>query len=145
MDRIDVELHRGIFDWFIYNTFYEPNKLCSMRDIKVGDKLIPDDDFIAYTGTSEFEVLEVKEFKSTLFIGGTALDIKLGGIVPVIGSIYGDFREYRTLKTIDNLYGKYCKAIFFTSEDEKKEWTNRFNEMKMNQHLHMARQYGYEG
>jgi hypothetical protein len=129
-----------------------------MKDIKVGDLLIPNDEFISYTGTSEFEVLEVKEFKSNLFIGGTGLDITLGGIVPVIGSIYGDFRAYRTLKTIDhkvnpqlhvekgwNLHGKYCKAIFFTSEEEKKEWTKRFNEMKMNQHLHMARQYGYEG
>ena len=129
-----------------------------MKDIKAGDMLIPDDDFIAYTGTSEFEVLEVKEFKSDLFYGGTALDITLGGIVPVVGSIYGDFRDYRTLKTIDhkvnpqiqvdkgwNLHGKYCKAIFFTSEGEKQEWTRRFNEMKMNQHLHMARQYGYEG
>jgi hypothetical protein len=73
-----------------------------MKDIKVGDILIPDDDFIAYTGTSEFEVLEVKEFKSDLFYGGTALDITIGGIVPVIGSIYGDFRDYRTLKTIDH-------------------------------------------
>jgi hypothetical protein len=129
-----------------------------MKDIKVGDMLIPDDDFIAYTGTKEFEVLEVKEFKSDLFIGGTALDITLGGIVPVIGSIYGDFRDYRKLKTIDhkvnpqlqvekgwNLHGKYCKAIFFTSEDEKLEWTNRYREMKMNQYLYMARQYGYEG
>jgi len=128
------------------------------KNIKVGDILIPDDDFISYTGTKEFEVLEIKEFNSTLFIGGSALDITLGGIVHVIGSIYGDFREYRKIKTIDhkvnpqiqvdkcwNLYGKYCKAIFFTSEDEKKEWTKRFNEMKMNQHLHMARQYGYEG
>jgi hypothetical protein len=129
-----------------------------MKDIKVGDILIPDDEFISYTGTKEFEVLEVKEFKSTLFIGGEALDITIGGIVPVIGSIYGDFREYKTMKTLDykvnpqlqvekgwNLYGKYCKAIFFTSEDEKKEWTKRFNEMKMNQYLFMARQYGYEG
>ena len=129
-----------------------------MKDIKVGDILIPDDEFISYTGTKEFEVLEVKEFKSTLFIGGEALDITIGGIVPVIGSIYGDFREYKTMKTLNykvnpqlqvekgwNLYGKYCKAIFFTSEDEKKEWTKRFNEMKVNQYLFMARQYGYEG
>jgi len=129
-----------------------------MKDIKVGDILIPDDEFISYTGTKEFEVLEVKEFKSDLFYGETALDITIGGIVPVIGSIYGDFREYKTMKTLDykvnpqlqvekgwNLYGKYCKAIFFTSEDEKKEWTKRFNEMKMNQYLFMARQYGYEG
>jgi hypothetical protein len=129
-----------------------------MKDIKVGDILIPDDEFISYTGTKEFEVLEVKEFKSTLFIGEEALDITIGGIVPVIGSIYGDFREYKTMKTLNykvnpqlqvekgwNLYGKYCKAIFFTSEDEKKEWTKRFNEMKVNQYLFMARQYGYEG
>jgi len=129
-----------------------------MKVIKVGDILIPDDEFISYTGTKEFEVLEVKEFKSTLFIGGEALDITIGGIVPVIGSIYGDFREYKTMKTLNykvnpqlqvekgwNLYGKYCKAIFFTSEDEKKEWTKRFNEMKVNQYLFMARQYGYEG
>ncbi len=129
-----------------------------MKDIKVGDILIPDDEFISYTGTKEFEVVEVKEFKSDLLYGGTALDITIGGIVPVIGSIYGDFREYKTMKTLDykvnpqlqvekgwNLYGKYCKAIFFTSEDEKKEWTKRFNEMKMNQYLFMARQYGYEG
>ncbi len=129
-----------------------------MNNIKVGDILIPDDEFISYTGTKEFEVLEVKEFKSTLFIGGEALDITIGGIVPVIGSIHGDFREYKTMKTLDykvnpqlqvekgwNLYGKYCKAIFFTSEDEKKEWTKRFNEMKVNQYLFMARQYGYEG
>jgi len=129
-----------------------------MKDIKVGDILIPDDEFISYTGTKEFEVLEVKEFKSDLLYGGTALDITIGGIVPVIGSIYGDFREYKTMKTLDykvnpqlqvekgwNLYGKYCKAIFFTSEDEKKEWTKRFNEMKVNQYLFMARQYGYEG
>jgi hypothetical protein len=129
-----------------------------MKDIKVGDILIPDDEFISYTGTKEFEVLEVKEFKLDLLYGGTALDITIGGIVPVIGSIYGDFREYKTMKTLDykvnpqlqvekgwNLYGKYCKAIFFTSEDEKKEWTKRFNEMKMNQYLFMARQYGYEG
>jgi len=59
--------------------------------------------------------------------------------------IYGDFREYRTIKTIDhkvnpephvskgcNLHGKYCKAIFFTSEEEKREFTKSFNEMKMN-------------
>ena len=129
-----------------------------MKDIKVGDILIPDDEFISYTGTKEFEVLEVKEFKSDLFYGETALDITIGGIVPVIGSIYGDFREYKTMKTLDykvnpqlqvekgwNLYGKYCKAIFFTSEDEKKGWTKRFNEMKMNHYLFMARQYGYEG
>jgi len=128
------------------------------KNIKVGDILIPDDDFISYTGTKEFEVLEIKEFNSTLFIGGSALDITLGGIVPVIGSIYGDFREYRKIKTIDhkvnpephvskgwNLQCKYCKAIFFTSEEEKRECTKSFNEMKMNNYLHMARKYGYEG
>ena len=129
-----------------------------MKNIKVGDKLIPDDDFISYTGTKEFEVIEVKEFKSDLFLGGTTLDIKLGGIVPVIGSIHGDFREYRTINTIEhkvnpqihvekgwNLDGKYCKAIFFTSEEEKLKWTKKFNEKMMNQHLYLARKYGYEG
>jgi hypothetical protein len=129
-----------------------------MKDIKAGDMLIPDDDYIAYTGTKEFEVLEVKEFKSDLFMGGAGLDITLGGIVPVVGSIHGDFREYRTIKTIDhkvnpethvnknwNLHGKYCKAIFFTSEEEKQERTKRHREMKMNQHLYIARKYGYEG
>lgn len=128
-----------------------------MKDIKVGDMLIPDDDFISYTGTDKFEVLEVKEFNSKLFLNEIAYDIKIGGVVPV-SRIHGDFREYRTLKTIDhkvnpelhvekgwNLDDKYFKAIFFTSEDEKKEWTKRFNEMKMNQYLNMARHYGYEG
>jgi hypothetical protein len=128
------------------------------KNIKVGDILIPDDDFISYTGTKEFEVLEIKEFNSTLFMGESALDITLGGIVPVIGSIYGDFREYRTIKTIDhkvnpelhvskgwNLHGKYCRAIFFTSEEQKQQWTKRYREMKMNNYLHLTRKYGYEG
>jgi hypothetical protein len=128
-----------------------------MKDIKVGDKLIPDDEFIAYSGTSEFEVLEVKEFKSDLFIGGIGLDITLGGNIP-IHMAHGDSREYRTIKTIDhkvnpephvsknwNLHGKYCRAIFFTSEEQKQQWTKRYREMKMNNYLHLARKYGYEG
>jgi 5-formaminoimidazole-4-carboxamide-1-beta-D-ribofuranosyl 5'-monophosphate synthetase len=43
-----------------------------MKDIKVGDMLIPDDDFISYTGTDKFEVLEVKEFNSKLFLNEIA-------------------------------------------------------------------------
>jgi hypothetical protein len=129
-----------------------------MKDIKAGDKLIPDDEFIAYTGTAEFEVLETKEIQSSLFYGGTTTEITLGGIMPAIGSIYGDFRAYSTIKTIDhkvnpelhankgwNLGGRYCSAIFFTSEEEKQQWTKRYREMKMNSYLHLARKYGYEG
>jgi hypothetical protein len=55
-----------------------------MKNIKVGDILIPDDDFISYTGTKEFEVLEIKEFNSTLFIGGSALE---GFVVLVLTSV----------------------------------------------------------
>ena len=138
------------------------NSMYKELEVKVGDMLIPNDEFISYTGTKEFEVLEIKEFKNPFadiqYPGSASYDITLGGIVPIIGSIYGDFREYRTLKTINhkinpelhvdkdwNLHGKYCKAIFFTSEDKKKEWQEKFNERKMNQYLFMARQYGYKG
>ena len=127
------------------------------KNIKVGDILIPDDEFIAYTGTAEFEVLETKEIQSELFIEGTATEITLGGNIP-IHLPHGDFREYRTIKTIDhkvnpephvskgwNLHGKYCKAIFFTSEEQKQNYTKRYREMKMNNYLHLARKYGYEG
>lgn len=128
------------------------------NNMEICDMLIPNDEFISYTGTKEFEILEITEFKSDLFTGGTAYDILLGGIVNVYGSIHGDYREYKTFKTINfkvnpgihveigwNLYGKYCKGVFFTSEDEKKSWTEKVREKKMNNYLYLARQYGYEG
>jgi hypothetical protein len=55
------------------------------------------------------------------------------------------FYEESKRRMEPNLHGKYCKAIFFTSEEEKREFTKSFNEMKMNNYLHMARKYGYEG
>jgi hypothetical protein len=126
--------------------------------MEICDMLIPDDEFISYTGTKEFEILEITEFKSDLFPEGTAYDILLGGLANVYGSIRGDYPEYKTFKTINfkvnpeihveigwNLYGKYCKGIFFTSKEEKKSWTEKVREKKMNNHLYLARQYGYKG
>ena len=126
--------------------------------MEICDMLIPDDEFIYYTGTKEFEILEITEFKSDLFPEGTAYDILLGGLANVYGSIRGDYQEYKTFKTINfkvnpeihveigwNLYGKYCKGVFFTSEDEKKSWAEKVREKKMNNHLYLARQYGYKG
>lgn len=128
------------------------------NNMEICDMLIPDDEFIFYTGTKEFEILEITEFKSDLFPEGTAYDILLGGIANVYGSIRGDYQEYKTFKTINfkvnpeihveigwNLYGKYCKGVFFTSEEEKKSWTEKIREKKMNNHLYLARQYGYKG
>lgn len=125
--------------------------------MKVGDMLIPNDEFISHTGTKEFEILEINEFKSDLFPGGTSYDILLGGLSNVYGSIRGDYQEYKTFKTINfkvnpeihveigwNLWGKYCKGVFFTSEEEKSSWTEKVREKKMNNHLYLARQYGYK-
>lgn len=126
--------------------------------MKVGDMLIPNDEFISHTGTKEFEILEIAEFKSDLFAGEAAYDILLGGLANVYGSIRGDYQEYKTFKTIGfkvnpeihveigwNLYGKYCKGVFFTSEEEKSSWTEKVRENKMNNYLCLARQYGYKG
>lgn len=131
--------------------------------VKVGDILIPNDEFYYTTGCKEFEVIEIIPYKMEGHVIGGRIDntygVKIRGLVKSNNVIGGDYTYYRNMMTCEfkinppNLevnidwtwYSEYCKAIFWTSEKEKQEWYKKYNELKMNQHLDSARRYGYAG
>lgn len=130
--------------------------------VKVGDKLIPNDEFYYTTGCNEFEVIEVIPYNMDV-IGaiGQRRDNKYG--VKIVGlvngsDITGDFKYYRRMMTCDikinpdiyinvewSWYNTYCQGIFFTSQEEKTKWRKAYNESMVDYHLNAARKYGYNG
>ena len=129
--------------------------------VKVGDKLIPNDEFYHTTGCNEFEVIEVTPYDTSVrAIGGdhrNKYGVKIVGLVN--GSdITGDFKYYRRMMTCDikinpdiyintkwSWYNEYCQGIFFTSQEEKTKWKKAYNESMVDYHLNSARSYGYKG
>jgi len=122
--------------------------------VKVGDKLICNDAF-SDSGYIEGEIIEI----NTIDQPNYGIDFTV--------TILAKFRLYRNFKAYIReikintcsikinpfdininmdwtSYGSFCKGIFFTSEEEKKKFVDKFNKCEMNYHLNMARKYGYD-
>lgn len=132
--------------------------------VKVGDILIPNDEFYYTTGCKEFEVIEIVPYIMEGNVIGGRVDNAYGVIIRGLVNSNGfigrdDYAYYKNFHTCEfkinpsNLdvnidwtwYGEYCRAIFWTSEKEKLDWYKKYNEFKKNQHLESARRYGYTG
>lgn len=130
--------------------------------VKVGDILIPDDEFYYTTGCNEFKVIEVIPYNMDVTgVIGQRRDNKYGVKIEgfINGSdITGEFKCYRRMMTCDikinpdiyintkwSWYNEYCQGIFFTSQEEKTKWKKAYNESMVDYHLNSARKYGYKG
>jgi hypothetical protein len=128
--------------------------------VKVGDILIPNDEFYYTTGCNEFKVVEVKPYNMdvTGVIGqnpNNKYGVKIEGLVT-----RNDLTEYkymRKMMTCDikinpdifinikwGWYNEYCQGIFFTSQEEKDKWVKNYNDSMVEYHLNSARSYGYK-
>ena len=128
--------------------------------LKIGDKLIANDGFYEYI---EGKVIEITPYNNSIKVVNVPNTIEYG--VTILAKIkgYDDFggehirsRELETCSfkinptntdvNIDwTCYGTYCKAIFFTSEEEKKRFNDNKRKDSMNYHLNKAKFYGYRG
>jgi hypothetical protein len=129
--------------------------------VKVGDKLIANDAFNSF-GYVEGVVTKITPYNSSVKLVNVPSDVTYGvtifATLKAFNDITGESWEYhRDIETCNvkinpentdiNIdwtnYNLYCKAIFFTSEEEKKKFYNRQREDKMNYHLRMAKSFGY--
>jgi len=129
--------------------------------VKIGDKLIADNAFNNY-GYIEGVVTKVTPYKTDIRLVNVPNSVTYGVTILATLNAYNDItgegyeytREIETCNIKINPentdvnvdwtnYNLYCKAIFFTSEEEKKKFYNRQREDKMNYHINMAKSYGY--
>ena len=129
--------------------------------VKVGDKLITNNGF-NYSGYVEGVVTKITPYRTDIHLVNVPSDVTYGITIRATFKRYHDItgKEYTHQRDIETCnmkinpkntdinidwtnYGLYCKAIFFTSEEEKKKFYNRQRENKMNYHLRMAKSFGY--
>jgi len=124
--------------------------------LKVGDKVIANDEF-HWFGFIDGEVIEVTPYNNDVYVVNFPRNIQFG--VTILGrfktrdQMTGVEYEYQqrvyscSIKVnptnpeinIDwTGYGSYSKAIFFTSEEEKKKFKDAHNKFYMNYHLSKA-------
>lgn len=128
---------------------------------KIGDKVISDDRFISMTGFIEGEIIEIRKLKNNdLSSDPSEFAIKIKGLFKQ-SEMFSDkeYTCYRNINTSDfklnphnpdvnvdySNYSFYCKAIFFTSQEEKDKFYQNFKKFKINQALNEAKMYGWKG
>jgi hypothetical protein len=129
--------------------------------VKIGDKLIANDAFNSF-GYVEGVVTKVTPYKTDIHLVNVPSHVTYGITICATFKRHNDItgKEYTHQRNIETCnfkvnptnpdvnidwsnYGLYCKAIFFTSEDEKKKFHEMKRKYKMNYHLNRAKLYGY--
>lgn len=130
--------------------------------LKVGDKVIANNEFHWY-GFIDGEVIEVTPYNNDVYVVNFPRNIEFGATIlgrfKRIDQMSGVEYEYKERVYTCSIkvnptnpdinidwtgYGSYSKAIFFTSEEEKKKFYDAYNEANMNYHLGKAVAFGYK-